>query len=133
MRGLVSRMGLGVALLAGFVPVAGAQAVKGPKPQAAKAATADEARRFLEEAEARYLELTLSAERAGWVQSNFITVDTEAIAAEANERRIGGIMEMAQQATRFDSVKLPAEMRRKLDLLKLSLTMATPRLPVVLA
>jgi len=129
MRGLVSKMGLGVVLLAGLAPIvaSGAEAVTARKPVAEKAATADEARRFLEEAEARYLELTVSSERANWVQSNFITVDTETLAAEANERRIGGIMEMAQKATRFDRVKLPAEMRRKLDLLKLSLTLATPK------
>src|SRR6266850_7093982 len=46
------------------------------------APTAEEARAFIEGAEKRLLEFTIKADRAGWVQSNFITDDTERMAAE---------------------------------------------------
>jgi len=127
MRALILMMGFGVALLAGLTPIVVAEAVTPERDAAGKAATAEEARAFVEKAEALYLELSVSSERANWVQANFITEDTEALAAEVNGRRIAGIMEMAQQATRFDGLKLPQDVRRKLDLLKLSLTLATPR------
>ena len=85
-----------------------------------------EARKFLNEAEARLLELTNQAGRAAWVQSNFITDDTEALSALANERQIGAAVELAKAATRFDKVALPPDMVRKMKLLKLSLTLAAP-------
>src|SRR5262249_57429979 len=47
--------------------------------------TAATAKKFIEEAEQRYLDLTTKAQRASWVQENFITDDTEEIAAEANQ------------------------------------------------
>lgn len=108
---------LAAALLCGVAPAVTAQAK----------ATPEEAREFLERAEARYLELSTDSERANWVQSNFITEDTETLAAEVNGRRIAGIIEMAQQATRFDGLSLAPDVRRRLDLLKLSLTLATPK------
>jgi peptidyl-dipeptidase A len=56
------------------------------KPSAKKAGpTVAEAKRFLDEAEQRYLELTNKAQRAQWVQENFITDDTEEIGAEAGQ------------------------------------------------
>ena len=85
-----------------------------------------EAKKFLDEAEARLLDLTNEAGRAAWVQSNFITDDTEALAALANERQIGAAVELAKAATRFDKAALPPDMARKMKLLKLSLTLAAP-------
>ena len=43
------------------------------------------AQRFLEEVESRYFDLTNKAQRASWVEENFITEDTEEMAAEANQ------------------------------------------------
>jgi len=85
-----------------------------------------EAKKFLDEAEARLLSLANEAGRASWVQSNFITDDTEALSALANERGIGAAVELAKAATRFDKVTLPSDMARKMKLLKLSLTLAAP-------
>lgn len=85
-----------------------------------------EAKKFLDEADARLLALTNEAGRAAWVQSNFITDDTEALSALANERQIGAAVELAKAATRFDKVALPPDMARKMKLLKLSLTLAAP-------
>jgi peptidyl-dipeptidase A len=93
---------------------------------ATKPATPEEAKKFITDAEARLFDLTNEAGRAAWVQSNFITDDTEALAALANERQIAAGVEFAKEATRFDNVTLPPDMARKLKLLKLSLTLAAP-------
>ena len=50
------------------------------------APTVAEAQAFMDKAEADLLALTNEAGRAQWVQETFITDDTEAIAAKANER-----------------------------------------------
>ena len=95
--------------------------------------TAEEARVFVDEAEARLLELWIDAGRAAWVQSNFITDDTTAIAASAQTVVIGATMELATEAARFDGVALPAETRRKLLLLKTSMGLAAPADPALQA
>ncbi len=97
-----------------------------PAPEDAGPATASEAREFIEEAEARLLDLWIDLGRAQWVQSTYITQDTEIMAAKAYERVIAANMELAKRATRFDRLELPAELRRKLDLLKVALVLPAP-------
>jgi peptidyl-dipeptidase A len=88
--------------------------------------SADEAKKFLDDAEKRIDELGVEAGRASWVQSNFITDDTENLSAAANERAIQYSVQLAKQAKRFDAVGLPPDQRRKMNLLKVGLTLATP-------
>ena len=96
--------------------------------------TVEEARAFVDDAEARLLEVWIDAARAGWVQSNFITDDTIAIAASAQTVVIGATMGLATEAARFDGVALPEETRRKLLLLKTSTgAVAAPADPVLQA
>jgi len=98
-----------------------------PAPASASAApTAAEAADLVARAEEELLDLVVKAERAAWVQLNFITEDTEILAAEASERLLAAGVGYAQAAARFDDVELPADLRRKLDLLKLGLTLAAP-------
>jgi peptidyl-dipeptidase A len=89
-------------------------------------ATPEEARKFIRDAEQKLLILNVDAARADWVKSTYIIDDTEAIAAQLDERSIAATVVYAKQATRFDGLKLDAETARKLKLLKLSLTIATP-------
>jgi peptidyl-dipeptidase A len=96
---------------------------------AGKPATATEAKVFLDEAETKLLALATDAGRAAWVQSTNITDDTEILAAQANERLIAATVAYAKKATRFDGLKLPADLARKMKLLKISLTLATPSDP----
>ena len=88
-----------------------------------------EAKAFIEEAEARLMALSVDASRASWVQSTHITEDTEILAAQANERAIAAGVDFAKRATRFDGLKLPSDLARKMKLLKLSLTLAAPSNP----
>ncbi|MBK5259981.1 MAG: M2 family metallopeptidase [Thermoanaerobaculia bacterium] len=98
-------------------------------PTAPAAPTADDALRFVNEAEARLATLNVEAARAQWVASNFITEDTQLIAAKENERFIGAGVELAKEAAKYDSLQLPYDVRRKLDLIKLKLTSPGPADP----
>jgi peptidyl-dipeptidase A len=103
-----------------------AAAVTGGAAPTAKPTAAD-AKVFIEAAEARLLELGNRQQRAGWVQSTYITEDTEKLAAEANKDLIAATVEYAVEATRFDGLALPEDVARKLKLLKLSLSLPAPR------
>ncbi|NOT63083.1 MAG: M2 family metallopeptidase, partial [Acidobacteria bacterium] len=85
------------------------------------------AAQFIAEAEKRFSDSTIALSRASWVKSNFITDDTEALEAAANEKFIGLVGELAETARKFDGVALPAETARKLKLLKLALTLPAPK------
>ena len=115
--------------LALFSPALSSAAVSKRAPIRAQAATAAEAKAFVDAAEAKLMVLAVEASRAGWVQSTYITDDTEALAAKANERLINAGVDYAKRAVRFDKVKLPPDDARKLSLLKLGLTLAAPADP----
>jgi peptidyl-dipeptidase A len=95
----------------------------GPRP------TAAEARQFMDEAEAKLLDLAAEQQRADWVKSTFITDDTEEMSARGNQRLIEATMKFAKQATRFDGLQLPPDLRRKLTLLKISISLPAPSDP----
>jgi len=90
------------------------------------AATVAEAQAFMKKAEEQLLDLGVRASRASWVQENFITDDTEAMSAQANEKLTAVATQLALDARRFDGLKLPPDLARKFLLLKLSLTAPAP-------
>ncbi len=106
----------------------GTHAAAAARPAAAAdaAPTAAEAQAFVEHAEAELKELAVHAERAAWVQANFITDDTELLAAQASEELLTAAVGYAQEAARFDGLELPFDTRRKIELLKRSLTLPAP-------
>jgi len=93
------------------------------------APSVDEARAFMDAAEAKLLTLPVEASRADWVQATHITDDTEILAAKADERLISATVDLVKQSARFQQLDLPPELARKFKLLKLSLTIATPSDP----
>ncbi|HEY1937370.1 MAG TPA: M2 family metallopeptidase [Candidatus Angelobacter sp.] len=95
-------------------------------PSAKGPATVAEAQAFIKEVEDQLLDLGVRAGRAGWVQENFITDDTETMAAQANEKLTAVVTQFALEARRFEKLKLPPELARKFLLLKLSLTAPAP-------
>jgi len=88
--------------------------------QQSAAPTPDEAKRFIEHAEQELSELGLKAARAAWVQLNFITFDTEIIAADAEEAANTAATNYAKLAHRYDNVPLSPELARKRLLLELA-------------
>jgi peptidyl-dipeptidase A len=89
--------------------------------------TVDEARKFAEAAEDRLLDLMIKAARAAWVQETFITHDTEQIAADADQNVKAAVSELAAQSRRYDGMQLPADVARKLKLIKLSVDIPAPQ------
>src|SRR6202162_3953201 len=74
-----------------------------PAKQEGSAPTIEEAKAFLDDAEARLFVLGNKAQRAARVQENFITDDTNQIAADAGEIVNTLSVELAKQAHRFDN------------------------------
>ena len=99
--------------------------------QTMAAPTVADAQRFMDQVEARLNELSVKASRAQWVQQNFITDDTQALSADAQDEITAVIEELVEQSKRFDDLKLPPELARKFKLLKLSLTAPAPHDPVL--
>jgi peptidyl-dipeptidase A len=93
------------------------------------ALTAADAKAFLDQVNATMLRLSTEQGQAGWVYSTFITHDTEALNARANQNFIEAVAKFAKDAARFDNVEVPADQRRQLNLLKLALELVTPSDP----
>ena len=102
-------------------------------PPADAGPTVEEAARFGEEAEARLAAINVDANRAAWIQSTYITHDSQILAARANERLINAGVELAKQAARYDALELPYDTRRKLETIKLALTSPGPADPALTA
>ena len=98
----MARRGFGTALCGGALALlmaaglAGCKSMKGGAQDAAGKPTAAEAAAFVQGAEEQLKVLAVKAQRAQWVQSNFITDDTEKIAADANKELIAASMEPGQ-------------------------------------
>jgi len=88
--------------------------------------TVAEAEAFIADAEANLLNLWIKAGRAAWVQQNFITNDTNALAASANAVLMGATTKWVSEASRFNDLVLPDNVRRKFMLLKTSLAAVGP-------
>src|SRR5215510_11728387 len=84
---------------------------------------------FIKDAEKRFLSANIKDSRASWVQSNFITDDTETIAADSKENLIAAIKELADQSRQFDGRQLSPDVARKIKLLKLAVPLPAPSNP----
>ena len=77
--------------------------------------TVQRAKEFLEQAEEERVEFGKYAAQTYWVNANFITPDTIALAARVSEEGARLSTRHANQAKRFNGLKLPTDMRRKMD------------------
>ncbi|MFQ5719124.1 MAG: M2 family metallopeptidase [Acidobacteriota bacterium] len=94
----------------------------GPPPPSVSEAAA-----FVDRAESELETFWIRAERAAWVKQNFITQDTEAIEAEAEQAMLARTADLAVEAAQFNGLELPDDVARKLKLLRTSLPLAAPR------
>ena len=89
--------------------------------------TAAEAVAFVAEAEERLAELGQHNERVAWVLANFITEDTELLAARASEQFTAAQVAVASEAARFNTVEgLDYDTARKLNMLKSGIVIPAP-------
>jgi peptidyl-dipeptidase A len=91
--------------------------------------TVAEAEQFMNKAEAQLAELSVKGNQANWVHDNFITDDTEALAADVNDEITAVTTDLVEQAKRFQGLSLPPELARKFLLLRLSLVAPGPKDP----
>lgn len=83
--------------------------------------TLAEAEKFMNDAEALLMDLNTKAGRAQWVQANFITDDTESLAADYQDQLIAAQSKLAEQIKRYNGMTLPPVLDRKFKLLRLQL------------
>ncbi len=98
-----------------------------PTSVASKALTAQDAEKFLAATAKELVQLNTEGSRAAWINSNFITEDTSALAAAADQESTEAGVRFAMQAAKFDRVEVSDEQRRKLNILKQSLVMPAPQ------
>jgi peptidyl-dipeptidase A len=95
----------------------------------ARTPTPAQARAFVDSAERELAALSIRTNQASWVAATYITDDTEALSADAQQQYGMAVQRLATSARRFDRLELPADVRRKLTLLKLSLAAPPPGNP----
>jgi peptidyl-dipeptidase A len=92
-----------------------------------KAVTAKDANTFITNTEKELSALYLESSRAEWIYANFITHDTSALSAEVNRKMTETVVRLANEAAKYDTLVLDYDARRKLDKLKLALTLPAPQ------
>ncbi|PHI38438.1 peptidyl-dipeptidase [Pseudoalteromonas sp. GCY] len=92
-----------------------------------KALSEADAVAFLDKASEQLVDLNFRSSRSAWIYANFITHDTASLAADVNEEYTAALVELANQAAQFDGLTLSEDTRRKLDKLKLNLTLPAPK------
>ena len=120
-----------LALTGGLTAVAVAQA-PAPAPAAAPAAavpTPEEAKAFIDKAEADLAKLSEYVNKASWVRATYITEDTMWLEAKAGAEMTTLATDLAVQAARYDKTTADPVTRRKLDILKRALVLPAPQRP----
>src|SRR5687767_6252994 len=107
-----------VALLCACAPPAPAPNAASPAPP-----TGDDALAFLNDVERQYTALGEESSRINWVNATYINFDTNWLVANIDARATELRVRYAKEAVRFDDAVVPPDARRKLDLLKLNLTL----------
>ena len=92
-------------------------------------ATAEGAAAFIAEAETILTELLERAARIQWTRATNITFDTMWLEAKVNAEVTETQVRLANEAARFNDVQVPADVRRKLNLLKLAIVLPAPTRP----
>ncbi len=91
--------------------------------------TAEDAARFVEEVDKELRRLWVWGSRASWVKQNFITYDTNALAADAEEASMAYLGKVIPEAAKFDVLELPPLLRRQLDKLNQATMLPAPTDP----
>ena len=125
MKSTVSALALAALLVTG-----GPALAKDRKATSVAAPTAADANAFVAAAEKELAAYSVLNNRAQWINSTYITDDTDAIAAEFGARGTEMGVKYAKGAAKFDKVEgLSFDTRRKLDFLKQGLVLPAPDTP----
>lgn len=97
-----------------------------PAPAPVEKIDAVAAINFIKQAEADLADLSIEANRAEWIYSNFITDDTAALSAAMGEKVTSTSVRYATEAAKYANVELDAVNARKLNSLRSSLVLPAP-------
>jgi peptidyl-dipeptidase A len=122
----LSRIAL-ISVLALSVAACGEQKTEQTDAGKAPTPTVADAAAFIQSAEEQLKASGMYLERVSWVNSNFITHDTNLLVAEADQKYIELGVELAMDAKRFQGLDMPAALARKFNKLALTLTLPAPQ------
>jgi peptidyl-dipeptidase A len=91
--------------------------------------TVEEATRFVAEVDRELRRLKVWGSRIGWVKQTYITDDTDALSADAEEAYMEYVGRVIPLAARYDGLPLPPPVRRQLELLKRATSLPAPKDP----
>jgi peptidyl-dipeptidase A len=111
------------AIVLAFTMSACAPAAKKPAPEAPEV---KEARVFLESAETQLAAMNKEAGAAFWNQATNITPETTAAAAAAGAKATTLSVALANESKKFDVTKMPADVARKISILRSGITIPAP-------
>ena len=100
-----------------------------PTTQSAAGPTTADALAFLDGVEREFDAIGEEAARVNWVNATYINYDTDWLVSKIDARTTELAVKYAKEATDYDNVDVPADARRKLELLKLGLTLPAPSRP----
>jgi peptidyl-dipeptidase A len=109
-----------VAMVAALSPAAAAAAGSHPGLVAGRPPSAGEARAFVARADEEMRRLIMRQQTAEWVKTNFITEDTDRLAAWANDELMAWLARATREAARFQRVRVDPATARALHLLRVA-------------
>ena len=112
----------------GAILVSSTLALSGCKSSNTNTALSEkDAEAFLAQSAQTLVDLNARASRAAWIYANFITEDTASLSADVNREYTDIVVRLANEAAKFDALNLSEDNRRKMDKLKLALTLPAPQ------
>ena len=129
MKATVSALALAAVAAAGSAAYAQRSTTR-PAAAAQPAATAAEADAFVARAEKELADFSITNSRAQWVNSTYITDDSDALAAHFGTIGTEMSVRLANEAARFNNVRgLSYDTKRKLDILRGGIVLPAPTTP----
>lgn len=122
--GLIAGGAAVAALLGGCAP--GGTDRAGTEAQSDASPSVEGAREFVADAEQRLAENWEYASRVFWIQENFINYDTNWLVSRVGAESTRLSVELANGTKRFESLELPSELERKMNILRTGITLPAP-------
>jgi len=133
MKAMISTLSLALSLALAGPAVAAEPAKKAPAAKStalAAAPTAADADAFIAAVEKDLFDYTVEASEVNWVNSTYITDDTDAMAARINAVGTEKSVQYALEAAKYMNVAgLSADTKRKLDILRTGIVLPAPTKP----
>ncbi|MGL3820014.1 M2 family metallopeptidase [Sphingopyxis sp. R3-92] len=130
MKTMISCLSLATALALAGPAVAAEKKKDAPAATKTAAPTAADADAFIAAVEKDLFDYTVEASQVNWVNSTYLTEDTDAMAARINAVGTEKSVQYAIEAAKYSGVAgLSADTKRKLDILRTGLVLPAPTTP----